>query len=147
MVLGLFRRCSYRIIPQCAFTVPQMIPAVELEWCGAREPNHLHLANCSLPTASQFTFPIYMSFLPFFLGDLHMVCCGCNPKLQCLVIPNKLFFFFWKNNLQSVVVQHSDGPYWNPEKTPKHFKADEQRGTVFTWSTLLLIAFLVNPGV
>ena len=102
MLLGLFRWCLYRTIPQCACTVPQTILAVGLEWRGAREPNHLHLTNCSLLIASQLPFPLHMSFLPFFLGDLPMVCCGCNRKLQFLVIPNKLsFFFFWKNNLQS----------------------------------------------
>ena len=46
----LFRWCLFRTIPWCACAMPQMIPAVGCEWHGGRQPDHCHLADCSLLT-------------------------------------------------------------------------------------------------
>ena len=68
-------------------------------------------------------------------------------KLQLLLTLNKLIFATEITVSLFVSGQHLDSPYGDPEKTLHNSKAGEQTGFVSTWSTLLLIAFLANPGV
>lgn len=66
-------------------------------------------------------------------------------KLQLLLILNKMIFATEITVSLFVSGQYLDSPH--AEKIPDNSKAGEQTGFVSIWSTLLLTAFLANPGI